>query len=96
VEHAWSGNVRELENAIERAVVLAEGEVLELDDVLLVSGSAHPAAHGESLRACLEAATARRIREALAEAGGRRAEAAERLGIDRTTLFRLMKRHAIE
>ena len=98
--HAWPGNVRELENAIERGVVLARGEFLELADVALGAGSAdkgEPPSEGTgSLQGFLEHAAAERIRAALVEAGFVKAEAARRLGIDRTTLYRLMRRYGVE
>jgi transcriptional regulator with PAS, ATPase and Fis domain len=103
-DHAWPGNVRELENAIERGVVLARGEQLELEDVALEarpaavveSAATTSAEEGESLQDFVERAAAERIRSALAEAGGVKAEAARRLGIDRTTLYRLMRRYGVE
>ncbi len=98
VAHAWPGNVRELENAIERGVVLASGERLELEDVAL-GASAKPAPSepaGEGLQGFLEQAAAERIRKALTDAGGVKAEAARRLAIDRTTLYRLMRRYGID
>jgi len=100
--HAWPGNVRELENAIERGVVLARGDLLELGDVALDSrapseNAGAPAADASgSLQDFLERAAAERIRAALAEAGGVKAEAARRLAIDRTTLYRLMRRYGVE
>jgi DNA-binding NtrC family response regulator len=92
--HAWPGNVRELENAIERAVVLARGETITPEDLLLelpASGGAPAGAEG-TLQDCLDAAAAARIRSALASAGGERTAAARALGVDRTTLYRLMRR----
>jgi len=100
--HTWPGNVRELENAIERGVVLARGETLELADVALSAGLAPERANvsasdgGPSLQEFLEHAAADRIRQALAESDGIKAEAARRLAIDRTTLYRLMRRYGIE
>jgi DNA-binding NtrC family response regulator len=92
--HHWPGNVRELSNAIERAVVLTRGDEIQPEDLLL--GQRHADAAGEprggTLQESLDRAAAERIREALAESGGRKAEAAARLGIERTTLFRWMKR----
>jgi DNA-binding NtrC family response regulator len=93
--HPWPGNVRELENAIERAVVLARSDELGPEDLLLESGSPPPADSG-SLQDALDRAAAARIRAALATADGRRAEAAAALGVERTTLYRLMKRLGIE
>jgi DNA-binding NtrC family response regulator len=91
--HAWAGNVRELENAIERAVVLARGTTITPEDLLLeqLRGADTHAADG-TLQECLDAAAAARIRAALAAAGGERTAAARTLGVDRTTLYRLMRR----
>ncbi|HXV59851.1 MAG TPA: sigma-54 dependent transcriptional regulator [Vicinamibacteria bacterium] len=97
VSHSWPGNVRELANAIERASVLTRTDELRAEDLLLVSGALESVARdeggsSETLQECLDRAAAERIREALEATGGRRAEAAARLGIERTTLFRWMKR----
>jgi len=97
VSHSWPGNVRELENAIERGVVLARSNTLELDDLLLdpeAAAASTDAASG-GLQEFLEAAAADRIRAVLAESGGVRVEAARRLGIDRTTLYRLMRKYGV-
>ncbi len=99
--HAWPGNVRELENAVERGVVLTRGSEVTPEDLLLsestgprTDGSAQSTADG-TLQRALDGATADRIRAALDAAHGGRAEAARALGIDRTTLYRLMKRLGI-
>jgi DNA-binding NtrC family response regulator len=94
IAHAWPGNVRELENAVERGVVLARGETIEPEDLLLheTIHTTDRAPERGSLQAALDGAAADRLRAALDAAGGNRAEAARQLGIDRTTLYRLMKR----
>jgi len=91
--HPWAGNVRELENAIERAVVLARGSTITPEDLLLEQArtSGAPVADG-TLQDCLDAAAVSRIRAALAASGGERTAAARTLGVDRTTLYRLMRR----
>ncbi len=95
--HSWPGNVRELENAIERAVVLARGEAIGPDDLLLEERPRAEQPTGEgTLQEALDSAAAVRIRAALEAARGQRAEAARALGIDRTTLYRMMKRFDIE
>jgi len=91
--HSWPGNVRELENVIERAVVLARGESITPEDLLLEERpDAAAGAVDGTLQESLDRAAAGRIRAALEAARGNRAEAARALGIDRTTLYRLMRR----
>jgi DNA-binding NtrC family response regulator len=100
VNYSWPGNVRELENVIERAVVMSGAEVLTPDAFALdgniepavADGESEPAEPNETLQAYLDRATASRIRAALEAAHGNRAVAATALGVDRTTLYRLMKR----
>jgi two-component system response regulator HydG len=85
--------VRELENAIERAVVLGRGDTITPEDLLLEQARAGGAvADAGTLQDALDAAAAARIRSALAAAGGERTAAARTLGVDRTTLYRLMRR----
>src|SRR6185369_483432 len=93
--HPWPGNVRELENAVERGVVLARGDAITPEDLLLEAASAPTVGDDGTLQAALDRATVTRMRDALAAAGGQRTEAARALGIDRTTLYRLMKRHGL-
>lgn len=99
LRHPWPGNVREVENTIERGVVLARGERIEMEDLLVEAGaeaaaSAEPSATGH-LQAFLDQAAADRIRTVLKEARGARGDAARRLGIERTTLYRLMRKYGI-
>ena len=96
--HSWPGNVRELENAIERAVVLADSESLRPGDLLLSSGAGladDSGGESETLQAELDQATIRAIEAALAASGGAKSDAARRLGIDRTTLYRLIRKYAL-
>ena len=99
LRHSWPGNVRELENAIERGVVLAQGDVIERRDMLIdveeeVAASDEQRS-AENLQSFLDRATAEHVRSVLHEVGGIRAEAAKRLGIERTTLYRLMRKYGI-
>ncbi len=88
--------MRELENAIERAVVLAEGDTLLASDLLLDASDGKRIAEGPTLQAALDSATAQAIRSALDATGGVKGLAAERLAIDRTTLYRLIRKYALE
>ena len=91
-DHDWPGNVRELRNRIERAVALAEGEVLEPHDLFPESALERESAPGAPLLgAAIQGATRVAVTEALARAGGNRAEAARFLGISRTTLWKRMR-----
>jgi DNA-binding NtrC family response regulator len=92
--HDWPGNVRELSNVVERAAVLTRTEEIGVEDLLLersASASSDVASEG-TLQEILDRAAAETIRRALASTGGKKKEAAARLGIERTTLFRWMKR----
>jgi DNA-binding NtrC family response regulator len=101
-EHAWPGNVRELENVMERAVVLARCEAITPEDLLLEQTLGPAAATravvdtSGTLQECLDRAAEARIRAALEAAQGQRVEAARALGIERTTLYRMMKRLGME
>jgi transcriptional regulator with PAS, ATPase and Fis domain len=98
--HTWPGNARELENTLERGVALARGPRIELADLLLEgeageAGAAEAASSEGPLADWLDRRAAERIREVLASSGKSRAEAARRLGVDRTTLWRWMQRLGI-
>ncbi|MEZ4469346.1 MAG: sigma-54 dependent transcriptional regulator [bacterium] len=95
VTHAWPGNVRELWNTLERGVVLARTDVIALGDLLI--GATSPAGPAdEPLAAHLDRHAAEHIRATLLAVGGTRVEAARRLGVDRTTLYRLMQKYGID
>jgi DNA-binding NtrC family response regulator len=100
--HTWPGNVRELENTIERGVVLARSDRIEFDDLLVdpdgdeASKAPSDSGRAQNLHEFLDVAAAERIRAALSESGGVKVDAARRLGIDRTTLYRLMRKYAID
>ncbi len=88
----WPGNVRELENALERAMLLAGGEVFGLRDLPAeLSGGGALRLESDDLRAGVRAYEAHHISRVLAAAGGNREEAARRLGIDPSTLYRRLK-----
>jgi len=94
--HDWPGNVRELENSIERAVVLTRTEQITASDLAPARlGEALPDATELTLHEHLDRAAAARIRTALSESNGVRIDAARRLGIERTTLYRLIKKFGI-
>ena len=88
----WSGNVRELANALERAAILAEGDALRGDDLVVSSRRDETEGDGQKMADIEQDA----IRRALADVGGNRRLAAERLGIGVRTLYEKLKRYEIE
>jgi PAS domain S-box-containing protein len=92
----YPGNVRELENAIEHAFALSEGETLHLehlpDSFLEAAGPLASLPEETTGRDLLEEAEARAIRVVLQRHLGGRLRAAEELGISRNTLWRKMRR----
>ncbi|MBC9206375.1 sigma-54-dependent Fis family transcriptional regulator [Roseomonas aerophila] len=92
--HHWPGNVRELRNRIERAMVLGEGARLEPADLF----PEHRAREAPplSLSDARDAAERQHIRQILARSGNRINEAAQMLGISRTTMWERMRRLGIK
>ena len=90
--HAWPGNVRELDHAIERAVLLATGEVIRAGDLALQAPSA-PAPGLEGMT--LEGVERVLIQKALARFGGNVSQAAKQLGVSRSALYRRLKSHGL-
>jgi DNA-binding NtrC family response regulator len=86
IHHEWPGNVRELRNRLERASVLARGDILEPEDIFpeLSLGTAET----DTLADVRRQAESERIDRALIESDGKVGEAARRLGISRTTLWK--------
>lgn len=85
--HDWPGNVRELRNRIARAVVMADGAMLSASD-LFPERRLAPAADLAALRGDAEL---RAIHRTIAETGGHLGEAAKKLGISRTTLWKKLR-----
>jgi DNA-binding NtrC family response regulator len=92
--YGWPGNVRELQNAVERAVAVAKGNVVLPSDLPIeVHGGGAPQTGGLiDDRPTLAELERRYISLVLAECGGNKKKAAERLGIDRRTLYRALER----
>jgi two-component system NtrC family response regulator len=86
--HDWPGNVRELEHKIKRAVVMAQGTLIEVKDLELAQGE--QVRRILSLREAREAAERLAVCEALSEAGENVTKAAELLEITRPTLYALL------
>jgi transcriptional regulator with GAF, ATPase, and Fis domain len=103
--YAWPGNIRELENVIERAVVVCDGTTLRLEDLPeeitrpVKPKAGTPARAGldavRSARAARHAREREEIRDVLERTGWNRAEASRQLGMARSTLLSRMKRYGL-
>ena len=103
----WPGNVRELENVVERALVLAEGGVLESGDLPFLpiegtlaaeNGATAPAlpSGGLDLNRAVEGMEEKLLRQALDQAQGVKAEAARLLGLKPSALYYKLEKYGIE
>jgi two-component system NtrC family response regulator len=90
--YAWPGNVREMENKIKGAVILADGKFVTPEDLSLPAAQSVPSLN---LRKVRQEAETRAIREALARSCGNISRAAELLGITRPTLYDVMQKYEI-
>lgn len=104
--HTWPGNIRELENLIERLVIMRGNGVITVADLppaLRAIRDSSPSVpvvpdlpdEGTDLRAMLEQVEERMIAEALERTGGNKNRAAELLGLNRTTLVEKLRRRRI-
>ncbi len=104
-DYEWPGNVRALENAVERAVLLSQGPNIELGDLPprvrreLPSGLSEPTqalpTDGIDLRAAVEGYENALISKALERTGRNKNRAAQLLGLNRTTLVEIIKRRGL-
>jgi DNA-binding NtrC family response regulator len=90
--HRWPGNVRELEHAVERAVAMASSTVILPEDLPAEVGADPPATTAPPPGMTLEALKQWYVNRVLQETGGNKARAADLLGIDRKTLYRILDR----
>ncbi len=95
-QNPWPGNVRELRHAVERAVIMSEGPVLDAADFLMESNPdpvTQPLPAKDSLK--LETLERQAIVAALDQYKGNISHTAKALGITRTALYRRMEKHGI-
>jgi DNA-binding NtrC family response regulator len=99
--YGWPGNVRELENVVERAVLLSKGRMIGVEDLpaAITEDSYNPLVDdysGQSLKKALEGPERHIIRKALEGNGWNRQRTAQALQINRTTLYKKMKRYGLD
>ncbi|MCL6251195.1 PEP-CTERM-box response regulator transcription factor [Altererythrobacter sp. KTW20L] len=90
----WQGNVRELENRVKRAVIMADGKLVTAADLDL--GADEEGAGVLNLKSAREQADRKVIRHALARSEGNISSSAKLLGISRPTLYDLLKQYDLQ
>ena len=93
--HGWSGNVRELMNRIQKALVMCDGNLLEPEDLGLNSPPNRTNAEVIDLESVREAAEKKALKNALDHAGNNISKAARALSVSRMTLYRLLDKHKL-
>lgn len=94
--HPWPGNIRELENCIKRATIMAEGSQITSEDVGFKNTTLDEVDSSLDLRVIRDNAEKRAIIAALGRVNGNMVKAAELLGVSRPTLYDLMHRLALK
>jgi DNA-binding NtrC family response regulator len=94
----WPGNIRQLQNEIQRSVLLSEGDEVAAADLSItdVKVSASPNESSDTSFTLLEGVERNAIISTLKETGGNKLETAKRLGIGRQTLYNKIKAYGIE
>ena len=93
----WNGNIRELQNVIEKAVILSEAKNLTAKDIQMDSSAKGLRMTGEAgtIKAVSEAEEERLVREAMDRTDGNISAAAKMLGVSRPTLYAKLKKYGL-
>jgi DNA-binding NtrC family response regulator len=98
-KYPWPGNIRELQHSIERAIIMTDNEILQVDDFLLenknFSNSTIQKEEVEKEDFNLEDIEKQTISKALEKNNGNISETAKELGLGRTTLYRKMQKYKL-
>jgi DNA-binding NtrC family response regulator len=95
LDHVWPGNIRELDHAIERAVLLAQGDTVRAGDLALRAGTPTSNAASRFEELTLEEAERLLIQKALTRFDGNVSQAAKALGLSRSALYRRLSSHGL-
>jgi two-component system, NtrC family, response regulator AtoC len=91
LDHEWPGNVRQLQNVLERAAVLADGDVIEPQHLSLPEAASTPLKRSD-----LAAVERRAIEQVLRGVDWNKSRAAKALGISRTQLYFRLRKYQLE
>jgi DNA-binding NtrC family response regulator len=91
--YRWGGNIRELQNCMEKAVILSDGTTLSAKDIQLDQSVSIKSAG--TIKAISEADEERLVRDAMTRTAGNISAAAKLLGISRPTLYTKLKKYGL-
>jgi len=94
-KHDWPGNVRQLQNEVQRAVLMCEGQMVDVHDLSITDRQTTSDELDDGNLTLMEAMERNKIVEVLRETNGNKLETAKRLGIGRQTLYNKIKAYAI-
>ena len=92
-KYHWPGNIRELQHAVERAVILNEGRTIQSVELFITSKTYQPKSDDQPLT--LDAMEKQFIQQSLNDNEGNVSNTARKLGMTRTALYRRMKKHGL-
>lgn len=98
INYSWPGNIRQLENSIERAVIMGESDQIGIEDLSaeITEFRKNSIKVGAGLKEAMDNFKREFVKKTLAHSGGNKTKAAKTLGIQRTYLSRLIKELGVE
>lgn len=94
-KHSWPGNIRELQHAVERAVIMSESNVLEPQDFFLTNTEEEKEASFNTTNYNLEETERMLVRKVIDKHGGNISKAAKELGLTRASLYRRIEKYGL-
>lgn len=95
LKHDWPGNIRELQHAIERAVILSESNILEPHDFFITDNEESPTGEFSADNMNLEEVEKVLVRKVIDKHGGNISRAAKELGLTRASLYRRIEKYGL-